>query len=171
MSWVAHENIQPQGWIRSALPYLDVMKRLSRGNLLISSTLLSFPLSFYFYKIFFHLVWVIATNPSPVTLLACLFILDSNFHTASSCHLNTNGCIQVCMFVIKPFQWNIVANKYVPTQWSNQNNVFMVWNPILFQVHNAKGQGKHLCHSHGWSPAGCISFCGYSQVLKAISYN
>src|ERR1700721_1584057 len=83
------------------LAYLDVMKRLSRGNLLISSTQLSFPPFILFYKIFFHLVWVIATNPPPVTLLAYLFILDSNFHTASSCHLNS---IQVCMFVIKPFQ-------------------------------------------------------------------
>jgi hypothetical protein len=41
----------------------------------------------------------------------------------------------------------------------------------LFQVRNPKGQGKHQCHSHGWSPVGCINNCGYSPVLKAISYN
>jgi hypothetical protein len=41
----------------------------------------------------------------------------------------------------------------------------------LFKVCNPKGQGKHLCHSHGWSPVGCINNCGYSQVLKAIYYN
>ena len=41
----------------------------------------------------------------------------------------------------------------------------------LFKVCNPKGQGKHLCHSHGWSTVGCNSFGGHSQVLKAISYN
>jgi hypothetical protein len=35
----------------------------------------------------------------------------------------------------------------------------------LFQVHNPKGQAKHPCHSPGWSPVGCISFCGYSHNL------
>jgi hypothetical protein len=41
----------------------------------------------------------------------------------------------------------------------------------LFQVCNPKGQSKHPCHSHGCNHVGCNNFCGYSQVLKAISYN
>jgi hypothetical protein len=44
-------------------------------------------------------------------------------------------------------------------------------NIIFFRVCNPKGQGKHLCHSHGCNHVGCKCFCGYSHVLKAISYN
>jgi len=172
-----------------------------------------------------------------------------NFLTPSSCHLNTNGCIQVCVFVIMTFQKSIaiialewcrdphfeqaftylpdlvamVPTKYTATNvqthqcWQDlmaqarkpfllpirqvekamwKGNKAQAWPDAilwpmnmylpneatkimdllgmktnLFQVHNPKGQAKHPCHSPGWSPVGCISFCGYSQVLKAISYN
>jgi len=68
-------GIQSLGWLKeifshkAQLPYLDVMKRLSRGKTLISSTLLSFPLAFEILQVFLQ------------TLGA---LIDTNLSTACS---------------------------------------------------------------------------------------